>query len=127
MSEEIRHQLAIGARRAMFLPAQVNREEAWHILLTLAQCHAERRAISISGASCAAFVPETTGRRHVGLLVAEGLAERRPDPEDGRRHWIEITEAGLSTVHRVLAVPEPVRAAPAYRCSTNTGGDRRWA
>jgi DNA-binding MarR family transcriptional regulator len=30
----------------------------------------------------------------VGDLEAEGLVERRPDPNDGRRALVELTEAG---------------------------------
>jgi DNA-binding MarR family transcriptional regulator len=32
-------------------------------------------------------------------LEADGLIERRPDPDDGRRTLVELTERGLATLH----------------------------
>jgi DNA-binding MarR family transcriptional regulator len=42
----------------------------------------------------------------IGELESDGLVERRPDPEDGRRALVELTPAGLETLqedrrHRV--------------------------
>jgi DNA-binding MarR family transcriptional regulator len=34
----------------------------------------------------------------VGELEGEGLVERRPDPEDGRRAIVELTAAGHKTL-----------------------------
>ena len=34
----------------------------------------------------------------VGELEADGLVERRPDPDDGRRALVELTAAGRETL-----------------------------
>jgi DNA-binding MarR family transcriptional regulator len=41
--------------------------------------------------------PQSMGAT-LGALEARGLVERRPDPEDGRRAIISVTEAGLQAL-----------------------------
>ena len=50
-----------------------------------------------------ACVPPTTALRHIALLVGEGLVERRPDLQDGRRTCVQLTDAGRNKVRDVLA------------------------
>jgi len=49
-------------------------------------------------ASCTNLDPSTVSR-HVAQLHRAGLLERTPDPEDGRAHRLQLTEAGQSRLH----------------------------
>ena len=51
-------------------------DPAFDILVDLALNTAQGKSVSVTSACLAAFVPSTTGLRHVGLLVGEGLVER---------------------------------------------------
>ncbi|MFP5388592.1 MAG: MarR family winged helix-turn-helix transcriptional regulator, partial [Thermoleophilia bacterium] len=42
--------------------------------------------------------PQSMGRT-VGELEAQGLIERSPDPSDGRRFLIELTDAGRTELY----------------------------
>jgi DNA-binding MarR family transcriptional regulator len=42
--------------------------------------------------------PQSMGAT-LGALEARGLIERRPDPEDGRRAMLSVTDAGLQVLH----------------------------
>lgn len=44
-------------------------------------------------------------------LESEGLVSRRPDPDDGRRAFVELTEAGRESLHATRARRESWLAA----------------
>ena len=80
-------------------------DAAWDMLIDLALNAALERRVSITSACLGAFVPSTTGLRHIGLLVGEGLAFRVADTDDARRCWLELTDIGQSALSDFLANP----------------------
>lgn len=67
-------------------------EPTWDILLDLFSSQVIGRQISISSACIAACVPQTTALRWLQVLIDRGLINRVPDPADGRRAWLRLSE-----------------------------------
>jgi DNA-binding MarR family transcriptional regulator len=55
-------------------------------------------AQSVSDLALAERVRPQSMAQTVGDLEADGYVERRPDPHDGRRALVELTEQGLATL-----------------------------
>lgn len=78
-------------------------EPSWDILLDLFIAQGKARPVSVSSACIASSTPQSTALRYVGLLEKVGLIRRAKDPRDGRRHYLELTEAGLSNMQAYLS------------------------
>ncbi|MEA3040560.1 MAG: hypothetical protein QOC65_49 [Sphingomonadales bacterium] len=79
-------------REGLF-PGGIFADPAWDMLLHLYACKLEGTRIGVSNACAAASVPSTTALRWVDRLEECGLVERRPDPTDSRRIYVELAEA----------------------------------
>jgi hypothetical protein len=66
----------------------------WDMLLDLMSARLSGRQVPVSSAGVAARVPATTALRMVNGLVESGFVRRRPDPSDGRRVLVDLTEDG---------------------------------
>jgi len=66
----------------------------WGLLLDLMSAGLAGRQVPVSSACLAAGVPATTALRLVNGLVEAGFVRRRPDPSDGRRVLVDLTEDG---------------------------------
>lgn len=75
---------------------------AWDIMLDLFQASAKGRQVSITSASIGAGCPQTTALRWLHALETMGLLIRRPDPDDGRRSVVEITQAAIDKTRLAL-------------------------
>lgn len=51
--------------------------------------------------SAALGIPPTTVSRHVARFLRDGLAERRPNPEDGRSYLLRPTRRGMKIVETI--------------------------
>ncbi len=71
----------------------------WDIIADLASAGLAGRQVSVSSACLAAGVPQSTALRYVGVLEADGFVSRIPDPTDGRRFFLQLTERGWSRLH----------------------------
>ncbi|HET8612524.1 MAG TPA: winged helix DNA-binding protein [Sphingomonas sp.] len=67
-------------------------DPAWDMLLDLTAARHERRPVAVSSLCIAAAVPATTALRWIGTMTDHGLLARHPDPDDGRRVFIALTE-----------------------------------
>lgn len=67
-------------------------DPAWDMMLDLYAAHYERRTVSVSSLCIAAAVPATTALRWIKTLTDEGLFVRAPDPHDGRRIYIFLSD-----------------------------------
>ncbi len=84
--------------RHLHAAAAVGGEQAAHrCLLVLARC-GPMRARDLAGA---VYTDPSTVSRHVSTLVAAGLVERAPDPEDGRASVLVLTAAGRARVEEL--------------------------
>lgn len=85
-------------------------DPAWDILLDLTAARIDGRPVAISSLCIAAAVPATTALRWITTMTEQRLLVRRPDPDDGRRVFIGLSDAAslamdayLASVRRVLA------------------------
>ena len=85
-------------RRSKFFDGSLFADPAWDMLLELYVASAEQRRMTISNLCVSARVPMTTGLRWTNLLEQRQLIERRPDPLDGRRVFVALTQAGLTAM-----------------------------
>ncbi len=92
--------------RDRFLDPDLFGEPAWDMLLDLYAARLEHARVSVSSLCIAAAVPSTTALRWLRTLTESGLVERRPDPHDKRRVFIELGEdaaAGMNGYFAALA------------------------
>lgn len=87
LSREVEHTLAaFGLNRSSF-----------DILATLRRAGAPHR-LSPGDLLASAMVTSGTMTNRIDRLEAEGLVERRPDPDDGRGVLVALTQAGLERI-----------------------------
>lgn len=75
---------------------------AWDIVLDLYKAKSEGKQISVTSACIGAACPPTTALRWLQALESMSLVERKPDPHDGRRAVVELTEAGSIKVAKAV-------------------------
>ena len=78
-------------------------EPAWDMLLDLYVQHIEGQKVSVSSLCTAAAVPPTTALRWIDAMVCAGHFVRNPDPGDGRRVHVSLTDSLLGMVENYLA------------------------
>lgn len=78
-------------------------EPTWDILLDLFSSQVIGRRISVSSACIASCVPQSTALRWLQVMIDRGLIERVPDPVDGRRAWLHLSEKTYLTIANYLA------------------------
>lgn len=96
-SLSVRTRCYLRARRLRegLFPEGIFADPAWDMLLHLYACKLDGAKIGVSNACVAAGVPPTTALRWVDRLEECGLLERRPDPADSRRIYVELTEIAM--------------------------------
>ncbi|MBW8910415.1 MAG: winged helix DNA-binding protein, partial [Sphingomonas sp.] len=78
-------------------------DPAWDILLDLSAAKIEGRSVAVSSLCIAAAVPATTALRWIKQLTEAGLLRRVADPFDGRRIFIELTDAAAAAMMSYFA------------------------
>ncbi len=96
--KRLRRILKARRARAEFFDGDLFADPAWDILLELYACELGQRRMSVSDACGASDVPATTALRWIRTLEDRGLLQRRDDPTDGRRAFVQLSEAGSSAV-----------------------------
>jgi hypothetical protein len=71
-------------------------DPAWDILLDLLAARLENISVSVSSLCIAAAVPATTALRWISGMTESGMVQRRHDPKDARRVFIELSDATAS-------------------------------
>ncbi|HYG86136.1 MAG TPA: winged helix DNA-binding protein [Azospirillum sp.] len=90
------------AARDKFFPKGLFEDPCWDMLLDLMINHLEGRRISVSSLCIASGVAQTTALRRIADLHAQGLVRRIADEKDGRRVFIELTEAGKAAMKQYV-------------------------
>jgi DNA-binding MarR family transcriptional regulator len=73
-------------------------DESWDFMMALAQGGLQGRVPSVSGLCRQVGCPLATGQRRVERLEELGLIQRSQDPDNLRRHRVELTERGRGLV-----------------------------
>lgn len=84
----------IEARRARdrYFDGSLFGEPAWDILLELYASELAQMRVTVSNLCIGAAVPATTALRWINNLEISGLLMRSPDPMDGRRMFVSLTD-----------------------------------
>lgn len=96
--------------RSSYFPDELFADPAWDIFLDLLLAEISQQRVSISSACAAAAVPATTALRWLNSLVQQGLINRRADPHDGRRVFVELAPDTSLALRRYFAELGPAAA-----------------
>jgi hypothetical protein len=92
----VRSLLRARRLREHYFEADLFADPAWDMLLDLLLARIERREVAVSSLCIAAAVPPTTALRWIKRLTDDGLFVRTADPRDGRRVFIDLSDAAAS-------------------------------
>jgi DNA-binding MarR family transcriptional regulator len=101
--KDLRKLLRVRRMRDNHFRTELFADPAWDILLDLLAAHQEGEEISISSLCIASAVPPTTALRWIHNMTEEGLLERRSDPLDGRRIFIELAPETVEAMTHYFA------------------------
>jgi DNA-binding MarR family transcriptional regulator len=95
-------QQVIRARRlrARYFDQELFADPAWDMLLDLMQAEIAQHRVPVSSLCIAAEVPATTALRWIKSMTDAGLFNRRADPHDGRRVFIELAPETSEAMRR---------------------------
>ena len=100
----------IRARRMrdQYFHAELFADPAWDMLLDLLAARLEQQRVAVSSLCIAAAVPATTALRWIKTLTQHGLFVRAADPEDGRRVYIELSDAAAQGLEAYLKAAQRI-------------------
>jgi DNA-binding MarR family transcriptional regulator len=78
------------------------------MLLDLMAARLDGQRVAVSSLCIAAAVPATTALRWIKTLTDHGLFVRTADPQDGRRVFIELSEAAAAQLSAYLAAAQRI-------------------
>ncbi|MDB5685382.1 MAG: MarR family transcriptional regulator [Sphingomonas bacterium] len=107
----IRTLIRIRRLREQFFPADLFADPAWDMLLDLAAARLEGRAVAVSSLCIASAVPPTTALRWIKTLTDGNLLARVADSNDGRRVFIELSDAAANGIMAYMAARQRLIAA----------------
>lgn len=100
----------IRARRMrdQYFGGELFADPAWDMLLDLLLARIERRTVAVSSLCIAAAVPPTTALRWIKRLTDEGVFVRTADPRDGRRVFIDLSDAAADAMANYIGAVERI-------------------
>jgi len=101
-AQAIRSVIRMRRLRDEYFAANLFGDPAWDMLLDLMAARLESKPVAVSSLCIAAAVPATTALRWIKRMTDEGLLVRRSDPEDGRRVFIELSDAAADAMMRYI-------------------------
>ena len=99
---QIRAMIRARRLRDQFFQGELFADPAWDMLLDLMAARLEQRRVAVSSLCIAAAVPPTTALRWIKTLCEQGLFVRVADPQDGRRVFIELSDATAAGLEACL-------------------------
>lgn len=99
---QLRREIKARRLRERMLPGGLFADPAWDTLLDLTLARLESRQTPVSSLCIAAAVPTTTALRWIKTLLDRGLIERRPDPDDRRRHYIHVSDEAFAMMMQLM-------------------------
>lgn len=94
----VRGLIRVRRLREQFFPKDLFADPAWDMLLDLMAARLEQTRVAVSSLCIAAAVPPTTALRWIRTLTEHGLFLRKADPEDGRRIFVELSDAAADAL-----------------------------
>lgn len=110
-ADDIRAMLRLRRQRDHMFAGELFADPAWDMMLDLMAARIERLKVAVSSLCIAAAVPPTTALRWIRTLTDLGIFVRVADPTDGRRVFIELSEAAATKVLDFLGEAKRVGAA----------------
>jgi Winged helix DNA-binding domain len=101
--DDVRRLIRMRRLRDSFFRTDLFADPAWDMLLDLFAAHIEGDRVAVSSLCIAAAVPQTTALRWITTMVEAGLFVRQADPLDGRRIFIQLSEAAGLAMARYFA------------------------
>lgn len=98
--EAVRQAIQDRRLRARYFNEELFADPAWDMLLHLFQHELEQFRVPVSALCDAAAVPPTTALRWINTMTNAGMFRRRPDPNDGRRVFMELTPEASQAMRR---------------------------
>ena len=89
--------------RARYFDEEMFADPAWDMLLDLLQAELTQLRVPVSSLCIAASVPATTALRWLKTMTQQGIFERRADPHDGRRVFVELAPQASQALRRYFA------------------------
>lgn len=97
-ARQIRNMIRTRRQREEFFPSSLFADPAWDMLLDLMAAKLEGQAVSVSSLCIAACVPPTTALRWIKSMTDSGIFQRKADDHDGRRIFIELSDASAEAM-----------------------------
>ena len=95
---EIRTMIKLRRMRDKHFDPELFADPAWDMMLDLMAARAEHMRVSVSSLCIAAAVPSTTALRWIKTMTDQGVFVRVADPTDGRRVFIELSDAAATSI-----------------------------
>jgi hypothetical protein len=107
---QVRALIRARRMRDQYFRGEIFADPAFDMLLDLYAAQLEGHRVAVSSLCIAAAVPATTALRWIKQLTDRGLFVRQADPQDGRRIYIELSEAAAKAMGNYLGAVQ--RIAP---------------
>jgi len=107
-AETVNSLIRARRQRCRYFPEELFADPAWDMMLDLLAAEISQRRVSISSLCVAAAVPATTALRWINTLEQQGLFVRRPDFQDARREFVELSPPASDLLRRYFADLSPV-------------------
>jgi len=98
--DTVRQVIRARRLRARFFDEELFADPAWDMLLDLLQAEIAQHRVPVSSLCIAAAVPATTALRWIKTMTDAGLFNRRADPHDGRRVFVELSPTASESMRR---------------------------
>jgi DNA-binding MarR family transcriptional regulator len=102
-ADTIRTVIRARRLRARYFDEDMFADPAWDMLLDLLQAELTQLRVPVSSLCIAASVPATTALRWLKTMTQQGIFERRADPHDGRRVFVELAPQASQALRRYFA------------------------
>ena len=110
-ADDVRAMLRLRRQRDHLFAGELFADPAWDMMLDLMASRIERLKVAVSSLCIAAAVPPTTALRWIRTLTDLGIFVRVADPTDGRRVFIELSDAAANAVLNFLGEAKRMGAA----------------
>ena len=97
--EKFLRMLRVRSARRHFFEPMLFSDPCWDMLLDLMAARVTGKRVSVTSVCLAADIPLTTGLRRIEELVKAGFVHRSPDPIDGRRTFVELTDQAVGQLN----------------------------